>query len=212
MKADSKASTEQLWRLLSNGLRSFLRQRVPDDAIADDLVQETFLRVHQRRESVRDDQSLTSWVYQIARNLVIDYYRREGSQVSKLDISEIGNPTQASATNHSPANARDNIGAWTIAAVERLPKRYAEAVRSYELDGLTQRQVADQLGISYEAAKSRIKRGRLKLKQLLTACCEFEFDARGNLLDFTAKSSDNCCGDGHKREEGTGLEEVTNSE
>ena len=85
MKADSKASTEQLWRLLSNGLRSFLRQRVPDDAIADDLVQETFLRVHQRRESVRDDQSLTSWVYQIARNLVIDYYRREGSQVSKLE-------------------------------------------------------------------------------------------------------------------------------
>lgn len=57
-------------------LRAFIRRRVPDGATADDLTQETLLKVFRSRASLPDAQRLEAWLYRIARNTLIDYYRR----------------------------------------------------------------------------------------------------------------------------------------
>ena len=73
-------TTEELWQLMHDGLRAFIAKRVDDQGHVDDMLQEVFVRVHRQVDSVKDPQRLVSWVYQITRNAIIDYYRTPGRQ------------------------------------------------------------------------------------------------------------------------------------
>ena len=77
-------TTEQIWEALRAKLESFLRQRVSDPQLAEDLLQETFLRIHKKLDDIDDQQRMTSWVFQIARNLVIDHYRSKARLATTL--------------------------------------------------------------------------------------------------------------------------------
>ena len=67
--------TETLWRAYSDQLLSFIRSRVKDPVIAEDILQDVFLKMHERLHTLKDDQKLQSWMYRIARNAIIDHYR-----------------------------------------------------------------------------------------------------------------------------------------
>ena len=73
---------------------------------------------------------------------------------------------------------------WLEEMVGQLPDGYREAVQLSEIEGLPQQEVADRLGLSLSGAKSRIQRGRAMLKEILDKCCRFEFDRRGNVLEY----------------------------
>lgn len=68
--------------------------------------------------------------------------------------------------------------------IKRLPEKYREALELTEFQGLSQKELSEKLGISYSGAKSRVQRGRGKLKQLLEGCCHIEADRYGNIVDF----------------------------
>jgi RNA polymerase sigma-70 factor (ECF subfamily) len=81
------------------------------------------------------------------------------------------------------------VAGWLPAAIENLPNRYRDAVRLYELQGVSQAEIAERLGISLSGAKSRVQRGREKLKQVLERCCRFDLDRCGNVLSCVPRSS-----------------------
>ncbi len=172
-------TTEAVWELLSAKLRGFLRSRVEDDQTAEDLLQETFLRIHRRLETLGDGERLAPWVFQIARNLVVDHYRARG-RVRHLPESEAELKTAPSRSEY--LNASKEVASWLPPTIDSLPEAYRDAVRMYELEGVSQREIADELGLSISGAKSRVQRGREKLKQVLDRCCSFELDRRGNVL------------------------------
>ncbi len=183
---DKTISTEHLWELLSAKLRSFLLQQVSDPQVADDLLQETFLRIHKKLGDVSDEQRITAWVFQIARNLVIDHYRSNGRDPSAALPDDIEAPT------HEEENLNGLVEGWLPAMIAQLPDTYREALELYELKEMPQQQIAEQLNISLSGAKSRVQRGRAKLKSLHFACCSFEQDSHGNVIEYTNKSSENC--------------------
>ena len=76
--------------------------------------------------------------------------------------------------------------------IDGLPAPYGQALTLTEFEGLTQRQLAERLGISLSGAKSRVQRGREKLKEALLDCCQFEFDRRGKIIDCMPKG-EGCC-------------------
>ena len=76
--------------------------------------------------------------------------------------------------------------------IAQLPDPYREAVELYELKGMPQQDIADKLGLSLSGAKSRVQRGREKLKSLLFSCCSFEQDRRGNIIGYERKNPDPC--------------------
>lgn len=80
--------------------------------------------------------------------------------------------------------------------IDALPEPYREAIVLTELEGLTQKTLAQRLGISVSGAKSRVQRGREQLKQMLHECCSFEFDRRGKVIECEPRSRDACgeCG------------------
>jgi RNA polymerase sigma-70 factor, ECF subfamily len=184
---ETPAMAEDLWHALSGELRSFLRSRVPSDCDADDILQDVFVKIVEKIGSLRDATRIESWVYQIARNAIVDYYRRRTPQPS--DPVE-----EAALACPSPQddNLNRSVAAWLSSTIARLPETMREAVRLYELEGVSQGEIAKRLGISLSGAKSRIQRGRRQLEKLLHGCCQLELDRRGNVIACQPANADAC--------------------
>jgi RNA polymerase sigma-70 factor (ECF subfamily) len=186
----SKPSTEAVWTHLSSDLRRFIRRRVSDDHAADDLLQETFVRVHRSIGTLHEADRLAAWVYQIARNVVHDHHRRAANETVPLADAD---PVDDAADRLS--QGRCGGCDWLDEMIGALPDGYRQAVQLAEVEGLSQQTVADRLGLSLSGAKSRIQRGRVMLKGVLDSCCRFEFDGRGNLMDYEPRPDWKVCRD-----------------
>src|SRR5436190_9128211 len=84
----AQPSTDNIWTRLNSDLRRFIRRRVSDDHVADDLLQETFMRIHRNLGTLHDADRLAAWVYQIARNVINDHHR----QAAKQTVALAGDP------------------------------------------------------------------------------------------------------------------------
>jgi RNA polymerase sigma-70 factor (ECF subfamily) len=170
------ARTEAAWGTFADGLRRWLRARTRDDALADDLLQITFLRVHERLPDLGDETRIAGWIWQIARNALADHYRARSVPVEPPDPDD------------APDDALTGLAGWLAGEVAALPPQYRDAVRLTEIDGLTMRAAADALGLSVSGAKSRVQRGRALLRARLLRCCAVEVDARGRPFGFEGRS------------------------
>ena len=187
------ATTEEVWAQLSDRLRHFFRQRVGSDDVADDLLQETFIRIHKGLDGLADADRLPAWVFRIARNLLTDHYRSQGRQPALGTVDTVADELPAAADD--PENMNELVTGWLPAVIRDLPDTYREALEAYELRGLPQQAIADRLGISLSGAKSRVQRGRTMLKEALARCCTFEQDRRGNVINVTSRAEVSDCGD-----------------
>lgn len=186
----SNPSTDAIWTLLSADLRRFIRRRVSDDHAADDLLQETFVRVHRNIGTLQEWDRLAAWVYRIARNVIHDHHRKAANVAVALADAD-----PADDCDDQQNELRCRGAAWLDEMIRSLPDGYREAVQLAEIEGLSQQAVADRLGLSLSGAKSRIQRGRVMLKGVLDQCCHFEFDGRGNVMDYEPKPDRKVCRD-----------------
>jgi RNA polymerase sigma-70 factor (ECF subfamily) len=170
-------SSEQLYRTYHSRLRSFIRSRVNDPTVADDLVQDVFLRMHAALPTLRDADRVESWMYQIARNAVADHHRAPSSELIQIDLP-------APADEDPATRTRRQLASCLIPMIDYLSPTYRDAVYLSEIEGLTQREVAERLGLSLSGAKSRVQRGRAELRAMLEQCCRFERDVRGHVVGY----------------------------
>ncbi len=177
---------EDIWEDCHRKLTSFVSKRVSDPAIAEDLVQEILIKVNAKIESLESTKKLQGWIYQIARNTIIDYYRSnkklERELIDDLIAPEIDQISQA----------RQEISICLTVLIRHLPDKYREAMTLSEIEGITQKEIAVRQNISLSGAKSRVQRGRKLLKQLLAECCVFELDHQQRMIDYHPKGECNC--------------------
>ena len=185
-----RASTEAIWAQLSSDLRRFIRRGVPDDHVADDLLQETFVRVHRHLPALEDADRVAAWVYRIARNVINDHHRKAANPVAALADTD-----PAGKVEECRDQLRCRGAGWLDEMIRSLPDGYREAVQLAEIEGLPQQEVGERLGLSLSGAKSRIQRGRVMLRNALEACCHFEIDRRGNVMDYDPKPDRTVCRD-----------------
>ncbi|MFC1490888.1 RNA polymerase sigma factor SigZ, partial [Candidatus Latescibacterota bacterium] len=180
-------NTEAIWKEYHDSLFAFIRSRVADSITAEDILQDVFVKIHSKIGTLKQRAKLKSWIYQIARNAIIDYYR------SHKIMYELPESLPAVEPNKSE-KARSDIERGLLPMIMKLPEKYREAIILSEIEGLSQKEIAEKLGLSHSGAKSRIQRGRKLLKEMLLDCCRFEFDRHGNLLDYEEKQqlSKNC--------------------
>jgi RNA polymerase sigma-70 factor, ECF subfamily len=171
----------------------FIAKRV-DPQDVDDVVQTVFVRIQRGLADLRDTEKLVAWGYQIARNVIVDHTRRPTGRT--LD------PLERARSVASPAADEDDFGSHELALIighfiGMLPEPYREALQLTELDGLTQAEAAQRVGLSLPGMKSRVQRGRAQLRQLLEACCSIELDTRGGIIDVEPHNAPaelpNCC-------------------
>ena len=176
--------TESIWNEYHNKLHRFIQGRVSDASIADDILQEVIIKVHSRIDTLKDGNKIQNWLYQIARNTIIDHYRSQ-KQTQEL-------PETLTHPEQDPIDkARQEIGTCLLPFIQSLPENYRQTLTLSEMEGLTQKAVAAKQGLSLSAAKARVQRGRAMMKEMLLECCRFELDRKGKMIDYESKNR--CC-------------------
>ena len=181
------------WRELEAKLRPFVARRVRSEADVDDVVQDVFSRILRGLASLRDDQRFGPWVYQVARSAIADHRRASARHPAPpRDATGPGAEPAPASENDHPAAEPDGEGELEAAAadlaryaallVSRLPSPYREALTLTELEGLTQKQAAEMLGVSLSGMKSRVQRGRRLVRAALEECCHIALDARRRVV------------------------------
>ncbi len=185
------------YRELESRLRPFVARRVSADSEVDDVVQEVFLRLQRSLADLRDEERFGPWVYQVARSAIAEHRRsRARHPLAKGEPLEIAEP-EAEADDGAVAR---EVASYLAPFIAMLPSPYREALTLTELEGVTQRTAAEMMGVSLSGMKSRVQRGREKLRGLLEDCCEIALDARGRVIACEPRPNgkqppDCCCGD-----------------
>jgi RNA polymerase sigma-70 factor (ECF subfamily) len=182
-------TTERVWEDFHTPLQKFIRKRITDEDTAEDVLQDVFLKIHQHVETLKDVKKLESWIYQIARNAIIDSYR-SSRPTTTLEAAEVLALPEELADDDVVSELLPCIRAM----VRSLPEHDRQALILTEYQGLTQKELSERLGLSFSGAKSRVQRAREKLKQQLLECCHFELDRWGHVIDYQPRCA--CCATG----------------
>ena len=179
---------------LRGAIRAFVLSRAKDPAVADDITQETLLRLTQRLHTLRNAERLEAWVFQIARNAVADHFR---ATKESAPFDEETHAPELELEPHEPLSLEDErlrraVAAYVESVVGNLPEPYRSALQLTEFKGASQVELAGKIGLSVSAAKSRVQRARTMLREEMERCCRWETDGYGAILDVRPKSAD-CC-------------------
>lgn len=185
---DDKEALLPAWQQLSGALRAFFARRVPA-ADVDDLLQDCYLKVSQGLPALQDQERLGAWIFRIARNLAVDHLRRRQRDLQREEAEEAA---ETPSHNTEEPDPHLRVAGWLAPFVERLPEKYADVMRLSELEELPHSEIAARLDLSISGVKSRVQRGRALLRDKLLACCSFEFDRRGRILDHRRNAPGSC--------------------
>jgi RNA polymerase sigma-70 factor (ECF subfamily) len=165
-------------------VRRFIARRIEPSTV-EDLVQEVFLKVHESASELRDVESVGPWLFRIARNVVIDHLRKRRAHTA---LEEHDEP----ASLEPEINFNEEMAAWFRPMMDLLPEEYRLAIELTEIQGLTQRELAERCGLSLSGARSRVQRAKQLLEGVVRACCDFEVDAHGNFVSCRPRNGGSC--------------------
>lgn len=169
-----------IWTDLHQELKKFIFSKVKDAEISNDILQDIFLKIQQNIQALADSSKLTSWVYQITRNTITDYFRKT---VSKVDIDNIN-----IADQEYDEPLYQSLSNCITSKISLLPDKYRQAILLTTFENYSQMALAKELDISYSGAKTRVQRAREKLKELIINCENLETDNKGSLISYQSTS------------------------
>lgn len=174
---------ETIWLAYRANLQKFLLSKVANVADVDDLLQEILIKSHQHLAELNDQQRIQAWLFQIAQRTVIDFYRRKGGAAESL------------SEEFAQADVEDDIYRelqhCLTPLLANVDQESAQLLMAIDLEGLSQKQYAAQLDISYSTLKSRVQKSRQQLAKVFSDCCHYSVDSKGHLIDYAPKSK-NC--------------------
>jgi RNA polymerase sigma-70 factor, ECF subfamily len=163
---------------------AYIQSKVGDSATADDLTQETFLKVSRALVKGTMPEHFRGWLYRIARKTTIDFVT-ESRRFVPLEDSIIKREANKSESSDSgDTEFRKQLFSYTLKVIETLPAEDRDALTLTEVDGLSREELAGELGISLTAAKSRVHRARAKLRKTVEECCRLVTDPYGRVMDW----------------------------
>lgn len=172
-----------LWEEFSIPLRKFISKRISNQQDTEDILQEVFLKIHCNISTLKDKQKLQAWIYRIATNAIIDFYRKNNS-IGEMELTE-----DLIKVTDEDSSMNEEISVCLKPMINQLPEKYKQAIILTEYNNITQKQLSEQLGISVSGAKSRVQRGRKMLKDMILDCCSLDFDKHGNIIDYKHKTN-----------------------
>ncbi len=174
--------TAVVWNNINNRLTNFVLGKVKDSDLTKDIVQDVFLKVFTKIDTLKNDDKVVAWIYQIARNEIISHFRKTKNNILIKEIE---------LTQTSNESLTSEVAKCLHPLIDSLPEKYKEALILADIEKIPQKEIAKRLNISYSGAKSRVQRGREMLKGTLEQCCTITTDVYGDILDYKIKRSCN---------------------
>jgi RNA polymerase sigma-70 factor (ECF subfamily) len=142
-------------------LYRFILRQVRRPAVAEELLQETFLRLHQGASRYEPRAALSTWLFRIATNLCLNE-----AATAHARHETLGETPERAHPQANPAEAleRKEVGAAVEAALATLPPQQRAAVQLARFEGMTYADIAEVLGVSVAAVDSLLQRARQKLR------------------------------------------------
>ena len=163
-------STETLTTRLVDNHREFLgflERRLGDRALAEDILQDAFVRSLEKSSEIREEDSAVAWFYRMLRNATIDHYRRKGTQSRALELLA----REMEDAVEPPPEIHDAICGCVSRLATTLKPEYEQAIRRVELDGVAVQDFASEAGITANNAAVRVFRARDALRKQVKVSC-----------------------------------------
>ena len=169
-RAGDAAAFDALFRRWASPLLRYLARMLRDDAAAEDLVQEAFLRVHRARERYTPEARFSTWLYRIATNLALNELRRPRRRERHAAPDDEGGPglVAPAVEAEGAVDARRRAGR-VLDALDALPEKQRAALCLAALEWLSYAEVAEALEVSESAVKALVHRARSALADRLRA-------------------------------------------
>lgn len=156
----------EIYQKYYSNLFFFILKRVKDEVATKDILQTSFLKIHEKKHQLKEKSKLKAWVFQIVRNEIINHFKAIHTQPFN-DVPSV-NVTEG-------ACCLDRF-------IDELPALYQDLVKLIYLDGKSQQEAADLLEISLAAAKGRIRRAKEILKERFISCCKYQVNEKNQLV------------------------------
>jgi len=176
-----------IYQSFHQSLLTFIRSKIKVKEDAEDILQNVFVRISLNISHLSSKEKLRNWIYTIARNAIIDYYR-ERSRINQIAVDE---SFGESLINEGVENVSGLDGCMHN-MINRLPEPYREILVDSEIHGTSQKELAQKYNMPYPSLRSRVQRGRERLKQLYVNCCHIEQDVRGNIVEYRTRNAGAC--------------------
>ncbi len=171
---------EAIWKEYRQSLKAFLHKNVACPADVDDLLQEILIKTYHNLATIQETKKIKSWLFQVANNTMIDFYRKRGGK-NILDGESLW-------FDDSQESVTQKLAPCIMPFIDQLADEEAQLLKAIEINGLSQKEYAEQHGIKYSTLKSRLQKSRRKLFAVFNQCCSFSIDQRGNVIDYEEKN------------------------
>jgi RNA polymerase sigma-70 factor (ECF subfamily) len=161
-------------------VRKFILALVRDESVADDLIQETFIRIQEKLDSIRDASKISSWIFRVAYRLCQDHFRSLKKSSAEEEIHE--GLVNLQETSIQKKLEQDEMSRCVQDQLNLLPDSMRSVLIFADVMDFSHQEIADILGLTVENAKVRLHRARKKLKAILEEKCTFEVDERNVLI------------------------------
>lgn len=182
-KVDECCNLNEVVESYYNELKGYLINQTRDTELSDELLQEIMLKAtlaHQKGVSV---DNVRAWFYTIARTTLTDHFRKLNSEAKLKSALSIIEPTYEDYKDELSGL----IDKYLKPMISLLPEKYAVPLILSDLDNIPQKSIAEKLGLSLTAVKSRVQRARKQLLALIYECCNVETDKNGEIISCTVK-------------------------
>ncbi len=174
--------TVEIWDSYYSDIKYFIKSKINDEQIVDDLVQETFVKAHLNKEKLLDQAKVKPWLFTIAKNLIHDFFKKSIHHDSIIE--EKVNAESDIDHVHTEKDCLHGL-------IKNLPQKYRDPLILSDIKGEKQEQIAKRLDIPLSTVKSQIQRGRKMIVKGYMDCCDYKLNAKGKLVGET-KDKENC--------------------
>jgi RNA polymerase sigma-70 factor (ECF subfamily) len=168
-----------VWSNHKDHLLNFIKVKIDNEHIAEDILQEVSIKLYENLNRKTEINNYKNWLFQVARNTIADYYRKHKKQTElaiNLPVNDIDSGVCVC-----------DLSGFVIKTY--LPEKYSIPLYLSDIERKSQEEVSKKMNLSLTATKSRIQRGRKKLKEVINECIAISYNNNGQVSEFQLKKN-----------------------
>jgi RNA polymerase sigma-70 factor (ECF subfamily) len=166
-------------------LLTYVRSKIRSKEDAEDILQNVFTKISAKAESLSEKDKIQNWLFTVTKNAVIDYYRVRSTKKNFQLDDALAEQLFEEETTDTTKGLENCVSIM----VNLLPEEYRDIIEDAELHGMKQKDLAVKYSMPYPSMRSRVQRGRERLKQLFYNCCVTKTDRPGNTSQAHSRPS-----------------------